>query len=167
MEFTAILQKFNSSLWGYHINIPDEIAQFFLEKETRRTRCILNKTVIIQAALMPNGQGSYFINLNKETRTKLNLQIGEGISVKLEEDTSKYGIPFPEEMEELLNQDEEGNKWFHSLTPGKQRSLLYVIAKPKSSEIRLRKALTILEYIKATQGNIDFSELTQVLKVNK
>lgn len=40
----------------------------------------------------------------------------------------------PEELEELLHQDEEGNRLFHALTPGKQRTLLYYIGAPKTAD---------------------------------
>jgi len=67
-------------------------------------------------------------------------------------------------MEELLLQDEDGNKVFHRLTPGKQRSLLHIIAKPKSENIRIKKAVAILEYLKSVNGKLDFKELNLAIK---
>ena len=66
-----------------------------------------------------------------------------------------------------MNQDELGNTLFHNLTPGKQRNLIYIVAKPKSQDIRIRKAIVIIEYLKSSGGTIDFKELNEALKVKK
>lgn len=164
MEFQSVLQKRTESIWGYHIMIPDSISEHFVSKTDRRVLCRLNESIDIQAALMPDGNGSFFISINKEVRKKLNLEVGTDIWVHLKKDESKYGIALPEEMEELFKQDEEGSHWFHSLTPGKQRSLLYIVGKPKSSEVRIRKGLVILDYLTTTRGQLNFEELHEALK---
>ena len=116
---------------------------------------------------MPKGDGSYFINVNKEIRKKLNLGLGASANVVLTADKSKYGMPLPPEMEELLLQDVEGEKLFHALSMGKQRSLLHIIGKPKSSNVRLRKALMTLDYLKSVKGKLDFRALNQFYKENR
>lgn len=102
--------------------------------------------------------------LNKEEVKKLGLEVATQVNLTLEEDKSKYGMPIPEEMEELLRQDPEADKYFHGLTAGKQRSLLFIIGKPKGSETRLKKAIAICEYLKSTGGALDFREMNQALK---
>ncbi len=64
-----------------------------------------------------------------------------------------------EELAELLAQDEEGNRFFHALTPGKLRTLLYIVGQPKNSDIRLHRALAIVEHLKMNQGKIDYKTL--------
>ena len=70
----------------------------------------------------------------------------------------------PEEMEVLLAQDEEADRYFHQLTPGKQRSLLHIIGKPKTEATRLKKAIVITEYLKTNRGKLDFKELNLAFK---
>jgi len=70
-------------------------------------------------------------------------------------------------MLELLQIDDEGNKLFHELTPGKQRSLLFIIGKPKNSDTRLRKALMTIDYLKEANGKLDFKELQTFYKDRK
>ena len=67
----------------------------------------------------------------------------------------------PEETSELMAIDEEGDKLFHALTQGKQRSLLYIIGKPKRSETRLQKAVVVLEHLKTWNGKLDFKQLNE------
>lgn len=165
VSFNSIIGKKDSTLlWDYRILIPEPIAQDFLNAKIKRVICTLNNTISFHCAIMPSGDGSHFLLVNKENRKKLKLSAGDDIKVKLEEDTSKYGMALPEEMEELLLMDEEGSQAFHSLTAGKQRSLLYIIGKPKSSDIRLKKAVVVLDYLKMTGGKLDFKELNEAFK---
>lgn len=116
---------------------------------------------------MPYGDGSYFINFNKEIRTKISKANLHQLHISIQIDESEYGLPFPEELKELLELDEEGNHHFHNLTIGKQRNLIHLIGKPKNSDIRIRKAITVVDYLKSTGGKLDFKALYNALKVNK
>ncbi len=53
---------------------------------------------------------------------------------------------------------------FHTLTLGKQRTLLHLIGKPKSGEVRLRKAIAVINYLKEVNGRLDFKELNLAIK---
>ena len=64
-----------------------------------------------------------------------------------------------EELAELLAQDEEGNRLLHALTPGKIRTLLYIVGQPKTSDTRLHRALVVVEHLKANKGKIDYKQL--------
>ncbi|MEZ4892245.1 MAG: YdeI/OmpD-associated family protein [Saprospiraceae bacterium] len=86
------------------------------------------------------------------------------LRVSLKKDTSEYGLPMPEEMAEVLAQDDEGDKLFHALTPGKIRTLLYIAGNVKSSEKRISRSIAIVEHLKETKGKIDFKMLNIKLK---
>ncbi len=157
--FQADLFNFHESdLWSFHLKVPAEIAAPFITKD-RRVLLQIGDLPAFACALMHDGKGDYFININKERRKKLGLQLGDTVSATIEKDESKYGMPMPEVMEILLAEDEEANKYFHLLTPGKQRSLLHIIAKPKTEATRLKKAIVITEHLKTNRGQLDFKEL--------
>lgn len=162
--FTSVLDRFEGNLWHFHVLIPAKLAKPFISGTNRRVVCTLNQAVTFHAALMPSGNGDFFINVNKEIRTKLKLKEGVEVQVQLEEDNSEYGLPVPEEFTELLKQDMEGAKWFEALTPGKKRTLLYIVSKPKSTDLRIRNGMTILEHLKRTGGLIVYKELALEMK---
>ncbi len=165
MTFTTTLDKFDSNLWGHHIFVPDVIAKSFItENGDRRVVCTLNDTVKFQCALMPKGDGGFFININKKIRDSLQLKIGMQVQATLRKDDSKYGLPMPEELDELFKMDEEGNRLFHALTPGKQRTLLYIVGFPKTSDKRITRAIAVVEHLKANNGKIDFKMLNVALR---
>jgi hypothetical protein len=113
---------------------------------------------------MGNGKGGYYISLNKTTRDSLGISVGDKVDVELVRDESKYGLPMPEELQAVLDQDPEGDKLFHSLTNGKQRTILYYVAKNKDIDRRIGAALIILEHLKNNDGKIDYKKLYQELK---
>ncbi len=165
MKFTGVVQQFEDNLWYYHIPVPQDIAEHFISRKKKRVVCSLAGGVeVIHAALMPDGLGGWFININKEVRKKLRLERLSEVEVELTEDNSKYGMPMPEELGELLKLDDEGSHHFHQLTPGKQRNLIHIVAKYKTTDTRLTKALVIVNYLKETQGRLDFRELNEAFK---
>ena len=164
MEFTALLDNFNSPLWGHHIVVPAALAAPFIDGNDRRVVCTLNGSVAFQCALMPKGDGNFFININKKLRDKLKLHEGAQVAVELSKDESEYGLPMPEELAELLAQDEAGNRLFHALPPGKQRNLLYIAGSPKTSDTRLKRSIVLVEHLKSHDGKIDFKRLNEDLK---
>lgn len=167
MKFKTTLEKLENQLWNYHIPVSNDIAKEFIIGKNRRIVLKINGKHELQCAFMPDGKTDWFININKELRKKLGLELGQAIDAEIRKDISKYGLPMPEEMLELLQIDDEGNKLFHELTPGKQRSLLFIIGKPKNSDTRLRKALMTIDYLKSVSGKLDFKELHTFYKDKK
>lgn len=164
MEFKSVVEKLDSGVWNMHLTVPKKVSDHFLATTGNRVICNVDDRWEFHAALMPKGKGIYFININKDIRKKLKLVEGDKVPISLSPDKSKYGIHLPEEMEELLEQDIEGNRVFHKLTIGKQRAILHLIGTPKSSDTRLRKALMTIDYLKSVGGELDFKELNLFYK---
>ncbi len=117
--------------------------------------------------MLSNGAGDYFVMVNKEIRKKLKIETGDTLSITIKKDTSKHGMAVPEAFSELCQQDPEGNDVFHGLTPGKQRTLLHVMGKPKSEQKQLEKVLIVFDYLKSVSGELDFKELNEAFKNNR
>jgi len=165
LRFGTSLEKLDGNLWHYHLVVPAEIKEKFVEGKDRRVVIKLEGyEKEIPCAIMYMKDEYYFINLNKEIRTKLKLKVGDKVEVQIRKDKSEYGMPMPEELEEMFYQDPEASKYFHKLTRGKQRSLMYLVAKPKTEATRIKKALVISDYLKFCRGNLDFKELNQAFK---
>ena len=163
-EFKTLLQDFhNSPLWGLHLNVPEEIALQLIEGDSRRVVCTINGLFELHAALMPN-KGNWFILLNQQNVKKWRLQLGNTVHVKLQKDTSEYGMPMPEELQIALDQEQEALTVFEALSPGKQRSLIYIVSKVKNSDSRIKKGLAIAFHLAESKGNLDFKRLNELIK---
>lgn len=163
MKVTTTLEKFDQGIWGYHFPISPEVTLQLSSDNHRRVVCHVNGIMSFHCALLPLHDGSY-IMVNKKNRKKLGINLGESVELNLEKDTSEYGLPMPESLLVLLDQDEVGSKYFHDLTPGKQRSLIYIVSKVKSIDKQINKGLAILEHLRDVQGKLDYKLLSEKIK---
>lgn len=155
VEFETTLTKSPlDSGWHYLVVSKEIEKKFAFEGKSKRVVCSINGGESFQCALMPWGEVSYII-VNKQKREALGIVAGDTVSVELVKDESKYGLPMPEELREVLNQDSEGDSLFHQLTAGKQRSLLYAIGKPKDIDLRIHYSLIVIEHLKEHGKIID------------
>jgi len=162
-NFVTKLSKFDSNVYHHHLPVPNEIALSFIKGDNKRIICTLNNVRKWHAALM-KAQEYWFILVNKTTMEKLGLTENVEVKVELEKDHSTYGLEMPDELQVLFEQDEDAYSYFKNLTMGKQRSLIYIVGKYKSSDSRLRKALAIAHHLKEVQGNLDYKLLNATIK---
>ncbi|MFN3639665.1 MAG: DUF1905 domain-containing protein [Flavobacterium sp.] len=166
MKFNASVERFENStlFWEQHLVIPDDIFLSLLkETKDKRVICTLNKTLSFHCAMLPKTTFHYIL-LNKETCKKLNIHLNDDVEVELIPDTSKYGMTISEEFQEVLFSDPIGSTLFHQLTPGKQRTLIHVINKYKSAQLKIEKSFVILEHLKNSGGQLDFKGLNEDFK---
>jgi len=167
IEFETTLIEVDGQVWYAALQVPAEKVKPLVGLNDNRVICKINNQVSFQCALMPAGNGDFFINTNKEIRKKLALNIGDKVQIALQTDNSEYGMPVPEELTTAWELDEEANKVFHSLTKGKQRALIHSLGKIKNAETRIKKILVMLEYLKSVNGKLDFKELNEAFKQAK
>lgn len=167
MTFSAPVQIMDSDIWGHIIPLPQDIGEMLNQDKNRRIICVFNEIETTHSALMHDGNGGFFITIQKALCKKLGIGLGEDIHIEISKDNSKYGMPMPEELGELLEMDEEGDRYFHALTPGKQRALIHQVGKYKQSDTRLRKAVVIVDFLKQNGGKMDFKLLNVAFKERK
>ena len=114
----------------------------------QRWICTANKTVSWQCGLVALGEGKAYINLNKKLLKEMEAKEGDEISVSLKKDESEYGMTMSVELKELLKQDKEAKKRYETLVPGKQRYLIYYVQQVKSKDLRLERAMRVIENLK-------------------
>jgi len=164
IKFKAILTKSPAESGWHYIPVDANIGKKYEKKDgSRRIVCTINGSESFQCALIPWGE-IFTIIVNKTKRDRLDIVEGDEIEVLLEQDNSKYGLPMPEELQEVLNQDPEGDRYFHRLTAGKQRSILYFIGNIKDVDKRIHNALIFIEHLKRNEGKIESKALQNELK---
>lgn len=163
-ELKVALSQFEDNrVYNCYAHVSSEIAETFIEGRNRRIICLIADSLSIQSSLMPYPEG-YFILINQKIISQLGLKIGDSFNIKIEKDNSDYGMEMPEELGTLLEQDAAGNAFFHALTAGKQRNLIYIVSQVKSSDSRLLKSLAIMDHLKDVGGRLDFKQLNLKIK---
>jgi Domain of unknown function (DUF1905) len=164
LKFKTVLSDFESNLWGYHLPVPKAIVNKCFKAGVKRFVCNINDVHSFSCAFMPMGNEEYFILMNKPTVKKLNLKLGQSLDISITEDKSEFGMPMCEELEVMLQEDPEFDTFFRALTPGTIRSLIYLVGKFKSSDLRIRSAVVIADHLKINNGRIDNKMLYEALK---
>ncbi len=163
LTFSGTLGKFDFNHWHYHIPVPDEISDQLMDEKHRRVLIWIKDAGPYHMALM-KAKECWYVLVNQELRKKLSLDEEKSFPVKIERDHSEFGHEVPEELQVLLDQDEEGNGYFRQLTPGKQRSLIYLVTTVKNPESRMKKSLAIIHHLKQAKGKLDFKQLQVWIK---
>ena len=164
VKFTAVLEASAEAAGWHFIPVSREIGERFpSDGRSRRVVCTINAKETIQCALMPGGD-RFVILVNKRVRNSLGIVAGDTVKLSLVADTSRYGLPMPEEFSEVLAQDADGEKLFHALTPGKQRSLIFAVSSGKDVDRRIHRALIVLEHLKDNDGKIENKKLYHELQ---
>ncbi len=164
-SFSAKIETSTTKVWTRHFVVPDECIDVFTgEDGSRRVVCLLNGTIEFQCGIISVRKGVLGCMVNKSICKKLGIDTGDVVQVQLREDTSEYGLPMPEEFAELLRYDHEADTYFHSLTAGKQRTLLYIINSAKNSEKKIERAISIANHLVKNRGKVDYKELNISMK---
>lgn len=148
--------KFKTNLIDlYNIFIPKEIYTPFAEQKMSRVKVKVSfnsKELDFYAAIKKDKKSVDFkMMFSKQKQKDLGLSLGDEFTIQLFEDTSKYGVEMPEELDEVFLTDHKAFTIFETLTKGKQRSIIYGILRFKSSQQKIDKALIMCENLK--RGN--------------
>lgn len=145
--FTAHLEPVKGPMVHHVIIVPDEIAgNFIKERGPARILCAIKNKAGFHCALMPR-HGRYVIIASKELIKVHKLQIGTPFDISIQTDPHN-GLELPEELSEVLEQDEFGYKVYMDLPDGEKRGFIYYIRQAKSIDTRIKRCIEILEKIK-------------------
>jgi len=140
-----------------HFFVPMEQVPIWKEAGVKRVNGTLNGKPF-RLAFNSDKQGGYYLIMSKTLCKQANVAIGDRVTIHLEQDMNPDFIDFPEELLEVLAQDEEANTKFFALTPGKQRSLHYYVIGVKNVETRIQRSFEICEQVKSGRITIGTKE---------
>lgn len=136
----------------YNILISNEIFTPFAELKMTRVKVEAsshnNKIEFYAAVKRDKKSGDFKMMFSKQKQKELTLSLGDEFEIQLFQDTSKYGVNMPEELEEVFLTDYEAYKIFESFTKGKQRSIIYGVLRYKTSQQKIDKSLIVCENLK-------------------
>lgn len=137
-------------LSGMHYLMLEEKTVAALTKNgNKRAICSLNNQLDFHCAVMPRKEGGHYVVVGQKICKQLGIKQGSIVTVTFSIDDSEYQFEMPEELKEVLNQDPQADKVFHSLTAGNQRGLIHLVAQVKSTDKRIERALKIAERVKS------------------
>lgn len=145
--FDVHLEVVDGPMLHHIIVIPDAIAdQFRTDKGPVRILCKIGDDEEFPCALIPR-HGRYIIAASKKLIKDNNLSIDKTFKISIRIDPNN-GLEQPEELTEVLAQDEFAAEVFDRLNDGNKRGYIYYIRQAKSIDTRIKRSLEIAEKIK-------------------
>lgn len=144
----------------HYIFIPTTVVKSLGGGFNHRLICTVNNALGFQCGLVALGTGNAYISITKTRLAKLGLTVGNMVEIKLKKDVSQFGMQMPVELNTLLNQDDEGNRRFFKLTPGKQRYIIQYVGAVKNPDKRIERAILLIQNLKnIVPGKENFREI--------
>ena len=137
----------------FYVEIPLEALEYFSKPDTKN---IYNQRLMISinackpwhGGVVSLGNQTGYITVKGSILKALQLHEDAEADVVLTEDNSEYGMEFPEEFQEILNQDPEAEQRFLALPMSKRRYIIYHISQVKSSVKRIERGWMMMENLK-------------------
>ena len=134
----------------YSLLLPEEVILPFLEKNLKRVKVkatFKGKEISFHGALQKRN-GNYYMMFGKRYQKELGIFPNDYFQMQFFEDTSKYGVEMPEELDAVLLSDYDAFEIFETLTDGTKRGLIYTIIRYKNVQTRIDKSLILCENLK-------------------
>ncbi len=135
----------------YSLHFPEHIARPFVEKNLKRVKATASfqeKQLTFHGAIQKRND-NYYIMFGKRYQASLGVFPNDYFQLQFFEDTSKYGVDIPEELDAVFLGDYEAFKIFETFTAGKKRGVIYAISRYANSQTRIDKSLLFYENIKS------------------
>lgn len=147
-SFSTPLLRFEQGGMHY-VEIPDSMAQAFLDKGHKRLLVQVDNQLELHAALMRVKDGPYYVMVSKRNLSLLQKKENQTCQLLLQPDESEYQFEMPEVLAEVLASDPEAKQKFQALTDGGKRSFIALVLQVKSVDARIERALKIARGLKA------------------
>jgi hypothetical protein len=142
---------FDVTLKGTHaIPIPFKFAKKFVERGHKRVKIVASfegSSISFHGALQKR-KDNFYLTFGKKNQKALGVFPNDYFQLQFFEDTSKYGVELPEELEAVFSTDLNALRIFESFTAGKKRGIIYRVLGYRDSQTRIDKSLALCENLK-------------------
>lgn len=137
-----VIAQLEKQKGGYcYLRLTAKQVKGFPEGKKTRLLCTLNGQLTFQCGLNHLGDGDFFIIIGSRYMKSLKLKAGDKVDYLLQPDPDPLGVPMPEVLEALLEQDAELKERFDGLTMGKKRFVIHSIARIKNIDLQVQRAI--------------------------
>lgn len=144
--FETRLTEYKDMLVSTVVEIPVEVVKK-LPAGRVRVEGKLNQ-VPFNLAIQSKKNGPRYLSVSQAMRKSAGVKPNDKVKVTFAiVDPDK--LELPEEMEAVLAQDDEGAKKWNKLTVGLQRSLVHYINSSKNVDVRIERALFLINKVKS------------------
>lgn len=152
-EFKArLMSKGPGGAWTY-LPIPFDVHKIFGTKARVSVSGTLNDFPF-RKSLMPEGDGSHSMMVNKELQAGAKVGPGDFVRVTLEMDSSERSIAPPPELAQALRGKKSAASFFDSLTYSQKKEYADWVGGAKQADTRVTRAAKAVEMLAAGKKRI-------------
>lgn len=146
IEFNAFLAPCERVLVKSVVYVPDTIIKGLPSAGRIRTEGTMNGAPFA-LAIQSFATGERYFAVSARLRKEACIEVGDEVVVKCSV-VDPDALVLPDELQALLDVDDDGRTVWNSLTRGRQRGLVHYIGSAKGIDVRIRRAIDIIERAK-------------------
>ena len=148
-SFRATLERMDSPLKWVIVRIPFNVHKLWGKRGQLRIEGEINGFAF-RTSLFPTGKGGHYLLVNKRMQAGGRTGPGTAAHFRLEPDTEERVVVEPDALKLALAEDRGLRRWLDKLNPSKRSEIVKLVAQPKSSAARSRRAAQMAELLLET-----------------
>jgi hypothetical protein len=153
-KFTApLVAKGPNGSWT-HLVLPFSVQEVFGTKARIPVAGTLNGIAFRNSA-MPIGDGTHYMNINKELLAAAKAKAGEEVHVTMTVDKAERTVEIPEELLKSLRKNKAAATFFESLSYSHKKEYTDWIGSAKKPETKLARVEKAIEMLQSKQRRDD------------
>lgn len=149
-SFTTKLERLPSNLAYTALFLPFEMVALLPKKGRLRVAGKINGTTPFNLAVLNLKEGPKYLMVGSQLRREAKIKQGDLVQVSFGLVDANL-LEIPEELVIALAHDEDAKRIFDTFTVGYKRSLVHYITASKNIDVRIKRALELLEKVKLGQ----------------
>ena len=146
-EFEAVLERPDATGAWTFLQVPFDVQEAFGSRARVAVKGTVNG-VAIRSSLMPQGDGTHILVVNKSIRDQAGAEAGEAVSVTLERDTAARTVDTPPDLKSALADGGVAPSAFDGMSYSHQKEYVDWIESAKRPETRARRVAKAVSMIR-------------------
>ena len=146
IAFSAEIQQ-HQDINAAFVNFPFDTVELFGKKGQVKVKVLLDDKVVYRSSLANMGGGCHRLGLTQAIRKDLGKTFGDIVEVKLWEDKEERIVIVPDDVQELLNQNDKAKEFYNKMSYTHKKEYIRWIEDAKKEETRERRKVKMIEML--------------------
>lgn len=146
ITFFAEIQQ-HQDINAAFVNFPFDTVELFGKKGQVKVNVLLDDKMVYRSSLANMGGGCHRLGLTQAIRKELGKTFGDIVEVKLWEDKEERIVIVPDDVQELLNQNEKAKEFYDKMSYTYKKEYIHWIDDAKKEETRERRKVKMIEML--------------------
>ncbi|MBM3310918.1 MAG: DUF1905 domain-containing protein [Candidatus Aminicenantes bacterium] len=147
-DFKGKLERLEGVGTWIFVDVPFDVERAFGARGQVKVQGTVNGAPF-RSSLMPRGDGTHFLVVNKSVRDAAKAKVGDAVRVALEPDAASRVVEVPPDFAKALDKSKAAKDAWDKHPPSHQKEYLGYITEAKKEETRTRRIAKTVEFLAA------------------